>query len=272
MAASFINFLRTLRTNVFGGSELSGRKATGFNLPGMPGSDSDTSYYCPCCETESPDFLNWNEEYKGVICPVCDSRPRHRLFWLFASEFRLFHPHYGSILHLAPEPMLKPLMRLTPDVQYVTGDLHLPAMDVRMDLTKAPFPDQSFDVILCCHVLEVVNDDSAALREIQRILKPGGWAWIQVWVEQSNLATLEDPAATSPGDRLRLYGHETCSRLYGHDYGKRVEASGLTFHAFPYAHDRIGPRMANRYRVEPETQLFFATRGQSKIDALMARQ
>jgi len=98
---------------------------------------------------------------------------------------------------------------------YLTADLFDPLAMVKMDVTNIEYPDHSFDVIYCSHVLENVQDDRRALREFYRILKPNGWAILLVPVTAQK--TFEDPSVTSPEDRLRLFGETYRVRRYGPD-------------------------------------------------------
>ncbi len=97
----------------------------------------------------------------------------------------------------------------------------------RMDVTNIQFPDASFDVILCNHVLEHVGDDRRAMRELYRVLRPGGWAILQVPMDLSRESTFEDPSVTDPRERTRLFGQWDHVRLYGRDYALRLRAAGF---------------------------------------------
>lgn len=88
------------------------------------------------------------------------------------------------------------------------------------DLTAAPLPYDSFDVIVCNHVLEHIPDDRAALREIRRMLAPLGWALLMtpIMVE----STMEDLTLPDPRERLRRFGQEDHVRRYGWNYVDRI--------------------------------------------------
>jgi len=214
---------------------------------------------------EFPAFLDWSEDFTGVVCPSCESHPRHRLFCLFAEARGLLREERPSILHVAPEAMLKRLFPPECQIEYVTADLYRTGVDVRLDIAAAPFRDQSFDIILCSHVLEVVADDRDALGELYRMLKPGGWVWLQVSMDYSSPTTLEDSAVIDPEERLRLYGHETCARLYGRDFGDRVRAAGLSLTESAYARDSLSHEQVRRYGLDRSKLLFFGTRGQPGV-------
>jgi ubiquinone/menaquinone biosynthesis C-methylase UbiE len=95
---------------------------------------------------------------------------------------------------------------------------------VRLDVTKLPFADGSFDAIICLHVLEHVDDDISAMREFRRVLTPGGLAVLQVPIGGDT--TIEDPV-TDPRERLKRYGQEDHVRLYGRDFEKRLVNAGF---------------------------------------------
>jgi len=112
--------------------------------------------------------------------------------------------------------------------KYVTADLESPLAKVKMDIHRMPFGDSSFDVVLCNHVLEHVTDDITALQEIRRVLKPGGFAILQVpFFHPIPDETISDPSVTDPRERERLFGQDDHVRRYGKDYTSRIENAGL---------------------------------------------
>ena len=102
---------------------------------------------------------------------------------------------------------------------------------VQMDITRIQFPDDTFDVIYCSHVLEHVPEDRQAMREFHRVLKPGGWTVLQVPVTVD--VTFEDPTVTDPAERKRLFGQNDHVRRYGPDYRDRLVGAGFTVQAIP---------------------------------------
>lgn len=95
-------------------------------------------------------------------------------------------------------------------------------VDVTLDITNSHFPDAEFDLICCSHVLEHVDDDRAAIREIYRMLKPGGTALLMVPITED--VTYEDPSVTSPEEREAKFGQSDHVRAYGRDFVERVAA------------------------------------------------
>lgn len=117
-------------------------------------------------------------------------------------------------------------MRGLGNLRYVSGDPDAERGTERIDLTALALPDGSFDLVIAFHVLEHVEDDAAAFREIHRVLRPGGVALLQVPTRPG--PTFEDPSVRSPGERLAAFGQEDHVRVYGDDFAARVRASGLS--------------------------------------------
>ncbi len=140
-----------------------------------------------------------------------------------------------QVLHIAPEAcFIKRFEKIHGD-QYITADIESPLAKVKMDIHQIPFPENTFDALLCNHVLEHVKDDIQAMREIYRVLKPGGFAILQVpFFNPIPEITLEDPSITDPREREKAYGQDDHVRKYGKDYTKRLEHAGLTAIADPF--------------------------------------
>jgi ubiquinone/menaquinone biosynthesis C-methylase UbiE len=120
--------------------------------------------------------------------------------------------------------------------KYITADIESPLAKVKMDIHKMPFAANSFDVVLCNHVLEHVEDDIQAMREIARVLRPGGYAIMQVpFFSPVSETTFEDAAIKNPDEREKLFGQDDHVRKYGKDYPKRIERAGLKPITSPFA-------------------------------------
>jgi SAM-dependent methyltransferase len=188
---------------------------------------------CPCCESSFSRFL----PHRGrayAKCPRCGSLERHRVLWLFLEREAELFSRPGAMLHIAPEYALSRRLRRVERLRYLSGDLDSALADVELDLLDLPFDPESFDWLICNHVLEHVNDDRRALAEIHRVLKPGGWAILMCPVDRRRATTLEDPTVTSPRERHRVFGQADHVRLYGHDYADRLAAAGFTVRAERY--------------------------------------
>lgn len=133
------------------------------------------------------------------------------------------------MLHVAPELCFMKRFEKIKTLDYITGDIESPLAKVKMDIHQIPFPENSFDVIFCNHVLEHVQDDRLAVREIKRVLKPGGWAILQVpFFPPIPDQTFEDWTIQTPKDRERVFGQDDHVRLFGYDYPLRLAESGMT--------------------------------------------
>ena len=162
-------------------------------------------------------------------CPKCwaHDRERHLLLYFTKLDFKSFIAN-SRVLHLAPEPALKRFIESAMPTEYVRGDLFPASADVqRVDLCKMSFDAGSFDLVIANHVLEHVDDDGQALKEIFRILRPGGMAVLQTPYASALSKTIYDPEITDPELRLQLYGQEDHLRLYGSDIFERFTSTGL---------------------------------------------
>ena len=173
-------------------------------------------------------------------CPGCDSLERHRLLWLYLQQRTDLFQRRQRLLHVAPPRITQGAFRKVPTLDYVSLDLYSPIAMVRGDLTTLPFSSASFDVILCSHVLEHVLDDRAALEEMLRVLKPGGWAVLQVPFDPALETTYEDASIVSPEDRFRVFGQDDHVRICGLDYADRIREVGFQLEQDPYVEELEG--------------------------------
>lgn len=184
--------------------------------------------YCPICESRLARFLRFGGSGRAdAYCPVCESLERHRLHWIYLRErTELLDGRPRNLLHVAPEAVLAARLRALPGVRYVSADLADPRAMLRLDVARLPFGNDAFDAIFCSHVLEHVPDDRAAMRELRRVLRPGGIALLPVppiRVER----TSEDPDERDPAERRRRFGHPDHLRRYGRDYAERLREAGF---------------------------------------------
>jgi SAM-dependent methyltransferase len=186
-----------------------------------------TGRFCPVCEERSSRFARYGAiPRKDALCVRCNSLERHRLLWLYLNQKTdLFDGRPKTTLHVAPEPCLEAKFRERLGAGYVTADLFNPRAMVKMDIMDIRFPDESFDVIYCSHVLEHVADDRKAVSEFHRVLKRDGWAILLVPILGEK--TFEDPSIVDPDDRLRAFGQADHVRIYGPDYVDRLRDAGF---------------------------------------------
>jgi SAM-dependent methyltransferase len=181
------------------------------------------SVECPCCGATWRKFLPHGRPLRyNSRCARCGSLERHRLIYSYL-ETKL---QPGRYLHVAPEAVLGSFLRKRAKA-YLSIDLEHPGVDLHGDLTCLPLADNSFDFVLCVHVLEHIPDDTAAMRELRRVLKPSGFAILMVPMS-ARPVTYEDFSVTSPAERRKHFGQEDHVRWYGADYVQRLEKSGFS--------------------------------------------
>jgi len=189
-------------------------------------------YYCPVCQSRVRRFWTYGRVPRSrAWCPVCGALERHRLVWMFLQTGTdLLGPYPKKLLHIAPEKVLESKFRQVPVLDYLSGDLHDPRAMAKIDVTDIQYPDDSFDAILCSHVLEHVANDRQAIGEFYRVLKPNGFAVLMVPIVAKE--TFEDPTVTDPAERERLFGQQDHVRSYGPDFKDRLERAGFSVMEF----------------------------------------
>ncbi|MGI0107546.1 class I SAM-dependent methyltransferase [Salinimicrobium sp. WS361] len=190
----------------------------------------------------------YEQQRENVLSPSTLSLERHRLLWLYLKEHTTFFTAPHEVLHFAPEQAFYKRFRKLNNLDYTTTDLNSPLADVKADICDLPFEDNSFDFILCNHVLEHIPDDTKAMQEIFRILSPGGTAILQIPQDLNREKTFEDNSITDPAERAKIFGQYDHVRVYGRDYfdklrevGFRVEEVDLT--------SQMNLQLVNKYRL-----------------------
>ncbi|MEQ9467638.1 MAG: class I SAM-dependent methyltransferase [Ekhidna sp.] len=184
---------------------------------------------CPVCESRFRKFLPYGRQSRSnALCPKCLALERHRLIWLYLKRKTDFFTKQAKMLHVAPEICFMERFEALENLEYITADIESPLAKVKMDIHEIPFEDNSIDIIFCNHVLEHVDDDMKALSEMRRVLKPGGWAILQVPFFYPLLkTTYEDKSIVDPKEREKAFGQDDHVRMYGEDYGTRLASSGF---------------------------------------------
>ncbi len=167
-------------------------------------------------------------------CPVCRSRDRARLLYLYLTKKTNIFTEQVKLLHVAPEVALSAIFKKTANVDYLTADLNSEVVMVKMDITGINYPDNSFDVVICNHVLEHIVDDRKAMNEIYRVLKPGGWGILQVPMSFTLENTYEDFSVTTPSEREEVFGQSDHVRIYAIDYLDRLKEAEFQVNAFKW--------------------------------------
>lgn len=213
---------------------------------------------CPVCGSHYRCFMPYGYTDAGsrenALCPSCLSLERHRLLWMWLERHTDMITSLPVVLHVAPEVCLMRKFRRAykecPE-RYITADLESPLADLRMDIQAIPLADQSVDVIFCNHILEHVEDDRLAMREMWRVMRRGGWGVLLSPVDLSLDKTFEDDTITDPEERTRIFGQYDHRRNYGRDYADRLREAGFEVEECDYAAE-FGPEEQIRYGLRQE--------------------
>ena len=210
---------------------------------------------CPVCLHSFRKFLPYGRIVRpNALCPNCLSLERHRLLWLFLKNKTDFFTSTAKMLHVAPELCYIKRFESLPELEYLTADLESPLAKIKMDIHDIPFLENTFDIIFCNHVLEHVKDDKKALSEMLRVLKPGGWAILQIPTYLPLIAkTIEDPTITDPKKRAKLFGQDDHVRMYGKDYANRIRSLGFEVIEENFI-DELEPSLIKKYAL-PEGEI-----------------
>jgi SAM-dependent methyltransferase len=193
---------------------------------------------CPVC-LHTLAFIPFGNRTRALAgCPYCGSLERHRLLYLYLRQKTNLFRDELSVLHFSPERGLSAALRSQRNLKYATSwyEADRPA-DFHLDLTNLAQPDNSWDVLIVYHILEHIPEDRKAMREMLRVLKPGGWAVVQV-PTRVQPDTFEDPSIVTEKDRLEKYGKEDHVRFYGwKDFPDRLTQAGFMVTVEPFAHE-----------------------------------
>jgi len=185
---------------------------------------------------------------ENVLAPGTLSLERHRLFWLYLKNETTFFSAPLRVLHFAPEQAFVQKFKKQKNLTYTTTDLNSPIADVKADICDLPFKDNSFDFIICNHVLEHIPDDIKAMQELYRVLAPSGTAIVQVPYDAKREITFEDNTITDKSERNRIFGQYDHLRVYGMDYFKKLSSIGFNVNALNYT-SSISSDDIERYRL-----------------------
>lgn len=185
---------------------------------------------------------------ENVLSPGTLSLERHRLLWLYLKNETSVFKDSLKVLHFAPEQAFYKRFRKIKNWDYTTTDLNSPIADVKADICNLPFQENEFDLIICNHVLEHIPDDTKAMQELYRILKPDGMAILQVPYEADRETTFEDDSITDPKERTRIFGQYDHVRVYGMDYFEKLASIGFKVKAVDYT-KKLTETAIEKYRL-----------------------
>jgi len=188
----------------------------------------------------------YENQRENALSPSTLSLERHRLLWLYLQNETTFFTDRLSVLHMAPEQCFLKRFRKLKNLKYVTADLYSPIADVKADICNLPFDDNSFDVVFCNHVLEHIPDDTKAMQELYRVLKPNGMGIFQIPQDLSREKTFEDNSITDKKERAKIFGQYDHVRIYGRDYFDKLRSIGFEVNEIDYT-KKIAPEKLERF-------------------------
>lgn len=190
----------------------------------------------------------YEQQRENVLSPSTLSLERHRLLWLYLKDHTTFFTAPHKVLHFAPEQAFYSRFKKLKNLDYTTTDLNSPLADVKADICDLPFEDDSFDFILCNHVLEHIPDDKKAMKELYRVLQPGGTAILQIPQDLEREHTFEDDSITDPKERAKIFGQYDHVRIYGKDYFDLLRTAGFKVEEVDLT-SQMEPRLVDKYRL-----------------------
>lgn len=192
----------------------------------------------------------YEDQRENVLSPSTLSLERHRVLWLYLKNKTSFFSKKLKVLHFAPEQAFYMRFRNMKNLEYTTTDLNSPLADVKADICNLPFGDNTYDFILCNHVLEHIPDDTKAMEEIYRILKPGGTAILQIPQDLKREKTFHDDTITSRTERARIFGQYDHVRIYGRDFFEKLRKIGFDVQEVNYG-SKLTAAEIDKYRLAP---------------------
>jgi SAM-dependent methyltransferase len=236
-------------------------------------------YQCPLCKTQLAYFeplpmyyfreLQENQYIHSIFqaetsnienyqCPVCNSSDRDRLYYLYTEEFlrEADAAQKFKLLEIAPSAQLRNFLQRSKQVEYRSADLFMEGVDDKVDITNMNiYADESFDIFICSHVLEHVEDDLKAMRELYRILKPGGWGIAMVPILLGLQEIYEDPTIKSESERWKHFGQNDHVRMYSKNgFRTRLKEAGFQIDEFGISH--FGEKSFEKYGIHPRSVLY----------------
>jgi SAM-dependent methyltransferase len=193
-------------------------------------------FHCSICDSSFRRFIHLKNS--ELLCARCGSLPRdRRLFELLKTENLL----QGKMLDFSPSRTLYRKFKKTATVEYFSSDFANEFIsDHQFDITDLKLEDNLFDLIICYHILEHVNDDRKAMAELFRVLKPGGNLFLQTPFSDGEMK--ENAAITTDVDRIKHFGQKDHVRIYSIEgLSDRLKQAG-----FKVSHLQFNETLNNR--------------------------
>lgn len=218
-------------------------------------------YVCPCCGRKLRAFTRGGVSLRVRplgYCPRCNSKARHRRIWLFLEHKTNLFTDRLHLLYVSPNYSFSRRFARMPNLSYVGLDYRDRLnTHIKANPAATPLCSNTFDAIVCVHVLEHLQDDRQAIRELYRVLKPGGWAVISVPIRLDQ-KTFEDPTITSPAERERAFGETVHVRFYGYDLIDRLKGGGFQVRLYPGKD--IEQPIREKYALRDDENIFYCSK------------
>ena len=195
----------------------------------------------------------YGNQRNNVLSPSTLSLERHRLLWLYLQNETDFFTakEKKKVLHFAPEQEFYKRFKKQSNIEYTTTDLLSPLADVKADICNLPFEDNQYDIIFCNHVLEHIPDDTKAMQELYRVLKPGGMGIFQIPQDLSRATTFSDDSIVNQKERAKIFGQYDHVRVYGRDYFDKLRSIGFKVVEEDYT-NKLKPELVEKYCLAKE--------------------
>ena len=180
------------------------------------------THQCNVCLKKIRSFIKL--ENKDLMCPFCGSLSRNRRLWkLLNNNGRI----KGNLLHVSPARSLYRTLNKNQRINYFSSDFENEFLaDYKLDITNIKYPNETFDTIICYHILEHIIKDKKAMSELYRVLKPSGTIFIQTPFKEGEI--FEDFSIVSPHERAQHFGQDDHVRIYSIEGLKsRLENTGF---------------------------------------------
>lgn len=234
-------------------------------------------YFCPICQGSFKSMLdggfdlpiNYEKKIigagrrKNMVCPGCSSTDRERLLYTYLNNSPGLLKPLVKVLHIAPERGLSKYLNNISKSNYVSGmkyheGFYYGKTSRLFDIQELPFENNRFELVVCNHVLEHVQDDRKAMHELYRVMQPGATAILQVPWSPVIEETIEDPSVKDPKEREKKFGQFDHVRLYGHDYPKRLQNAGFEVDTVTLEKLNIQLKYQQKISVIPNEVIFIA--------------
>ncbi len=166
------------------------------------------NHECTVCKKGLKKFIKIPDG--DLLCPFCGSRSRTRRLYSYLLKNDMLH---GKVLHFSPSRSVYRLLKKNPDIKYFSTDFENEFIaEYNYDITQIPLEDNFFDLIICYHILEHIENDKKAMAELHRVLKQNGSCIIQTPFKTGDI--YEDFSKKTKAERLVAFGQEDHVRVY----------------------------------------------------------